>query len=66
MVSTRRALIAIGAALTATTMIAACGSGEVGSSNNNQTGAQSGGGNKLLFFLRVLKDQYKKFVVDRH
>ena len=51
MVSTSRALIALGAALTAATMLAACGSGEVGdSSNNNQSGSggASGGGNKKL------------------
>src|SRR5690348_8454647 len=59
MVSTRRALIAIGAALTATTMIAACGSGEVGSSsNNNQSGAQGGGNKKLALVPGVQNEPF--------
>jgi ribose transport system substrate-binding protein len=47
---TTRALIAIGAALTAATVLAGCGSGEVANPPANQPtgGGQTGGGNKNL------------------
>src|SRR5947208_13023129 len=61
MVSTRRALITAGAALAAATVLAACGSGEVGSGNppaGNQSGAQGGGNKKLALVPGVQNEPF--------
>src|SRR2546421_12268820 len=59
--STRRALASAGAAITAALMLAACGSGEVGSSNppaGNQSGAQGGGNKKLALVPGVQNEPF--------
>ena len=60
MVRTRRALIGVGAAITAAMMLAACGSGEVGSppAGGNQTGTQGGGNKKLALVPGVQNEPF--------
>src|ERR1700716_2568290 len=60
MVRTRRALIAVGAAVTAATMLAACGSGEVGNppAGGNQSGTTSGGNKKLALVPGVQNEPF--------
>ncbi|MFL6142225.1 MAG: ABC transporter substrate-binding protein [Labedaea sp.] len=61
MVRTRRALIVAGAALAAATMLAACGSGEVGAPPANgggQSGAPGGGNKKLALVPGVQNEPF--------
>lgn len=59
MVSTRRALMGIGAAMTAAMVLAACGSGEVANPPaGGQTGAQGGGNKKLALVPGVQNEPF--------